>query len=497
MLATDLLALAEAVTSLPHARTLGADNTASRPIPVDEAVRSGLAYLVTPRPGLLVVDLDLPKDPTRTADVLAAFDELITTARHTGVPTLVVPSGSPGHTHAYLVTGTGPHRARVATWARRHGLDVRDRGVRPPGAPHRALPGRAWDPDLNVAEVLAVLTAPADGDATAALARRLGTIDLPGRVMVAIRAGHARAGYPTPSHARMGLAVAIRARGGTRGLLATILGDRSSPLGATYRARPATWQRAEVERLWDKAGAWLATRNPDDPRQRLDLLAGAAHSWRWRGVAGGSDLAVLEELLRRARRVPTLTVGVSLSDVAVGAGVSRDTARAALGRLQAAGWVSVVCQETPRTTRTYALLLPPGADPTPGVVPDAGSVGDLGADWARARGLGKVTTRVLRTLVGKPMSTGELGRVLSMRSATVRYHLRKLLGAGLVTGTGARWLPVGDVTGVLEQVAVSLGVAGSRVRQQAQVLAERAARAAARATGAKLRRRSVPPPLRT
>lgn len=463
------------------------------------AVSSGEAFFVTPRRELLVVDADLPEDPARAADVLSSFDLLMEAADRAGVPHLAVASGRPGHRHGYLVAGSGAQRARLERWCRERGLDVRTQGVRPPGAPHRLTAQMATElVDLTRAEVshaVAVLTAPVDGDAVARLAADVCPLALPGRVLVAVRHGHAHAGYDSPSHARMALAVAVRARGGSLGLVEAILRDESTPLGATFRGRPVAWQRAELERIWGKAGQWIGAAG----RRRdagLDDVSAAARAWRWAGISGGSDLAVLEHLSRIAHRVRSRVVGAALVDVAVGAGISPDTARAAVRRLAAAGWLRVVSHETARTTRTYELRVPAGAAVAgPGGPPaEEDTVGDLGADLARRGALGKVTMRVARTITSSPgHTTATLSRALVMTGAAVRYHLRKLVAAGIVERGLRGWFPHGP-SDVLAVLAQAFRVAGTRERQREQVERDRWVRAEARRAFVRLRRRTLAPP---
>lgn len=492
MRAQDRVELARAVTRSPRARLLSPDNTASRPVPLEHAVRSGGAYFVTPRTDLLVIDVDLPDDPTKAGDVLASFDILMDGAARHGVAHLALPSGRPGHRHGYLVAGTGAGRARLERWCKTRGLDVRTHGVRPPGSPHRSGKGHVWEAGYPLEHALAVLNSPVQAAATEQLAADLCPFTLPGRIQTAVRHGHARAGYASASHARMALAVAVRSNGGAAGLVDAILRDTSSPLGATFRAKPTGWQRSEVARVWAKAGVWIDAGGRADAPTHLERIAAAAEAWAWKGTAGGSDLAVLEELVRSAAAVPTTVVGASLGAIAVGAGVSTDTARAALLRLAVAGWVRVVAQETATTTRTYALLVPAGADTSGhGHIPEREEFGDLGADVARHRGLGKITVRVARTVWRSPqISTPALARALAMAPATLRYHLRKLAGAGILTGDGHGWL-VTTTRELVETLTTRLGVAGAKVRQVELIERARAVRASARATFARLRRSAL------
>lgn len=479
------LQFARAISAQRRARLLAPDNSASDPVPLADAVASGKAYFVTPRSDLLVVDADLPDDADAAAHRAAAFDLLIEAADRCGVPHVVVASGRDGHRHGYLLVGMGRSRLMVEEWCRARGLDLRDRGVRPPGSPHRdgrhvAVPIVPHDPS----QVLAVLSRPVDVDAANRLGRRLMPIELPARITSALRHGHGAAGYESPSHARMALAVAVRSRSGPRSLMEMLLGDRSSPLGQTYRTRPTRWQHQEVRRLWDKAGEWIAQRPSVGPLVlEVDRFADALAGHRWAGMAGGTDLAVAEAFLALARRVGTTSVGFALADLGVAAGVSYDTARASVRRLLAAGWLSVVAEATPRTSRVYRLRVPAEAArraASAAALPGRTGVGpwsDLGGDLARWRGLGKVTMRLARLLsLGDVLTVEEIASHLRMRAAAVRYHLRKLARYDGAAKVGRAWMLTltADDASALE---VGLGVSGRRDRQRAQVLDMRARRA--------------------
>lgn len=483
MLDSHRLALAHAVAASPTARPLTADNTAGPAVRLPDAVGSGRSFFVTPRPDLLVVDVDPADQPERSVEVTTAADLLLEAADRAGVPVLTVDSGRPGHRHVYLVTGTGTLREQLARWCTQRGLDVRTRGVRPPGTPHRVLPVNAWSDYLAVEHALAVLSAAPDRDATGRLVADLCPVTLPRRVMTAVKLGHEAAGYTSPSHARMALALAVRSRGGSVNLLRAILEDPTSPVGATYRARPHRWQDTELARLWEKAGVFIAGRGAVDQTGHVRQVAAAAAAAPWPGTGGGSDLAVLEELLRVAARVGTRTPAVSLGDLALGAGVSVDTARAAVRRLTARGWIQVVAPATANTARMYALTCPAAqahdAPPTHRpVAPARDEVGDLGHDAARWAALGKVTTRVLRTLDDVPMPVRVLASKLAMAPASVRHHLRKLARHGLAEKTGHGWYRTRPVD--LQAVASSCGVAGARDAQARHLAAYRQARAAYR-----------------
>lgn len=472
------LAIVRAVTAQRRAFLLDADNSSSRTCSLAEAVGSGGAYFVVPRGDLLVVDEDLPEDAAAASERAGAFDVLIEAADRAGVPHVVVASGREGHRHAYLVLGGGRARLMVAQWARERGLDTRERGVRPPGSPHRdgrhlAVPIAPRTPD----EVVSVLRSSPSPGASAALARHLVPVQLPARVRAALRHGHAAAGYESASHARMALAVAVRSRSGPRSLLEMLLNDLASPLGRSYRVRGGRWRQQELWRLWDKAGQWLSSRPATSP------ALGSVRRWRssvraraWSGMAGGTDLAVAEVFAATGLRAGGDLVGLALGDIAVAAGVGVDTARSSVTRLVRDGWLEVAVPATARTSRVYRLLVPPDCEVLDELDVDDDLLGDLGADLARWGALGKVTMRLARSLRAGPAAVAELADALRMSAAAVRHHLRKLARCDLAVRCEGVWRCTAAPESV-EELSLDFGTAGRRAFERAQLALRRQARA--------------------
>lgn len=486
------LELARAVSRADRARLLDPNNVAGQAVSLAEAVASGSAYFVTPRADLMVVDVDLPDEGA--GDVLAAFDMLLDAARDARVPFFTTTSGRLGHAHGYFVVAPGDDRVRLERWCREQGLDVRTQGIRPPGAPHRSGVGPGSDCDGPGA--LEVLRQVPERAHVRALARALCPVQLPGRARLALREGHERAGYASPSHARMALAVGVRARGGSLGLLEALLREDTNVLSRSFTGRPAGWQRAELARLWGKAELWLASHGTPEAQDTDGIVAAVARA-PWPGTGGGVRLAVMETLLRRAGELRRLQVGLALGDIALGAGCSLDAARSAVNRLVADGWLRVLVPESASTTRVYGLQVPEGMQVEEQTsLAEAGSVGDLGADAARSAALGKSSVRVMREVhVGGLLSAGEIASRLSMRVAAVRYHLRKLRDAALVRDDAdGRWLFVGDA-GRLARIAVASGTAGARGLAEAALARARELRAMARRTYAQLRRSRLAGPV--
>ena len=284
--------------------------------------------------------------------------------------------------------------------------------------------------------------------------------------------------------------------------LQALLEDERHQLGATYRARPASWQGAELSRLWQRAGSYLAA---NTERARGD--AEAAARWcralqaaAWRGMGGASELALAEEVGRRALASGRTRVLLPLTTAALGAGVSESTARRGLRRLVAKGWLVLAQAPGPTCASVYALTIPAHEPPETG---DAGVQrrldgaqrpvweargGDLGADMARWRALGKSAVRVLRELSGGPRGLDELAVLLSVTTTTVRAHLRRLAELGLVTECEGRW-QANPFDG--DEVAERFGTRGCRSRDEAAYAEARQARNEARRAHVRWRRASA------
>lgn len=480
------LSLARAVTGTGRGFAVGPDNTAGAWAPLEALVDGAGAFAVVPRPGLLVVDLDLEGlDQASAAGRLAVFDRLHAALVAVGVAPVVVASGRAGHRHLFASLGPAApaRRAELEAWLRAHGLDPRARGVRPPLSPHRdptATPPALVTPPRPEA-ALAALAAPAPPDAATRLLGALGAPRLSERMHRLVRDGHGDA-YASASHARMALALAVAGAGLPPSYLEAVLEDPAAGLGETYRSRPPRWRRAELARLWDKA----ATRLACSPRSaaitgrptalaEVERWSSALPAQAWAGMGGATDLAMAEALVAAARRAGGPVLGASLPALALGAGVAAATARRSLRRLALAGWLEVVAAPTATTATVYRLRLP--ASVTPPVAAPAGTTtggGELGADLARWAGIGKCAARVLRSLTATPASTAALAAGLRTSPTAAAILLRRLEALGLASRDARGWSRGPAQTA---SVAERLGVAGTGAAQAAAYAAERAERA--------------------
>lgn len=449
-------------------------------VPLGDAASLGLAYAVTPRPDLLCIDLDLDGADRRTRQ--ATFEEVLAAAERCGLPHLVCDSGRPGHRHLFVATGELPAgaRDRLDAVLRAGGLDVRRGAVRPPFAPHRDGITRSTphgDPaSLRVAPDPAAVdefcstfdAAPRQWSVRPDLATTSGWSEeqLGVRMRRVLVDGFARHGYRSPSEARMAVAVAAVSTGAGAEDLHRLFSDRAHRLGVTFRRRRRDWQLAECERLVAKAAAWLGS-----PHRSVERWAAAVTGARWVGQAGLTDLAVAELFAAVAVRRSSSRVALARDEVAVEAGVAISTARRSLRRLVAAGWLRVVAAPSATSATVYELCTPPGSAPSDTAAAPVSQVVDLGCDAAARGALGRAAVRLWRLLY-RPVSTAELATRVGVGCSTVRGHLRRLAAAGCVTVDDGRWVRCGD----LAAVAARCGVAGTRQRRRAALVALRAER---------------------
>jgi DNA-binding IscR family transcriptional regulator len=212
-----------------------------------------------------------------------------------------------------------------------------------------------------------------------------------------------------------------------------------------------------------------------------------AHPGTWGGQAGAGNRSTMEALLALAERTTRLDVTASIRQLAELTTVSSSTVDRAIDRLAAAGWlridagagVRLIGEEDPEgwrdghgLARLYHLLVPlRRAEPVPEEELADPRTGELPAPrWAFAavhdvfvrRGLGPVAGLVYARLGGAPIPAELVAARVGYRPATVRRHLAELARYGLAVRGSYGWI---RGAGDLEQVAVELGVAGTRAER--------------------------------
>ena len=252
-------------------------------------------------------------------------------------------------------------------------------------------------------------------------------------------------------------ALGFSARGGTYAAFRATLSHLGVDLD--HESLLTAWDRAVTEQVLSASVA-LA---------RLDALEAAA-AQPWPGQAGVSDLAVLRAIITLGRRHRRLPVAGARDELAVLAGVHPATARRALSRLQADGWLR----------RTAAPTASRAAEWEPGPLADRLTATttqvevDLGMDAARWGALGKSVVRVWGLLGETPATSPMLASQIDRAHGTVRRQLERLAEHGLAEHTRQGWVR-GEAT--LEDVAAQLGMAGRRQREADRLATRRSLRA--------------------
>jgi hypothetical protein len=499
---------------------------------------------------LLGFDLDPASGPV--GEDLAQLSDLLTRA---GLPHLTCASGPGGGRHVWVALADRVPAALVADVARALGcrlpsLDLAPLTnpatgcLRPPGAPHR-LAGRSQ----VLTGSLPALTAPTAG--TAQVRALLALLDdRPARKPATGAAvGRDRTGAPhlfgdrrpLPVPARAALhdplpagvdtsAVLWKALLGAAGarwrltdlqpLLSTAPGlehARTARSGRLRADRPPGEARRLLRRQWDRAVATAAART-DAPTEAatggdptFDSRAGDvvtavaavqsradAAPGRWARPGGPADRRVLDAACEQLLAAVRLEVELDVRRLGLLCGVSRETARRALHRLSADGWlrpagaacrVRAACwgidQKRPNEFSTEGVDSGVSqASPRP-----EGAVGPARSAWrnalARRRtaqahdvftpspGLGHHAGRVYGALSTFPLTRPELADLLGYSPTRLDRYLDRLADAGLARlGPGSAWRRSRTDRG---RVARNLGVSGVLAGRRRRYLIEREA----------------------
>lgn len=270
---------------------------------------------------------------------------------------------------------------------------------------------------------------------------------------------------------------------------------------STRTRRPARGPQsvqAVLARQWTKAVQHVAARDQqtgDDPTfepRALDIerqVRGVqdrarAVGGRWLARGGPADRRVLDALCFLALQAVSASVEADIRRLALLAGVGRETARSALLRLAADGWIMRArMAEGPHAA--HWLLVPPAAlhrdseesrsqaDPRPaGTALRSALLHELGSRlnagthdvFTLSPGLGLLSGTIYGHLTQFAMSTLDIARRMGVSADTLLPSLMRLESAGLVQLVAGDWICRPDV---LPFVAVRLQVAG-RLKDRAR-----------------------------
>lgn len=453
------------------------------------------------RPEVVAVDVDLAGDLG-----LIAREHLTDWCSRRGLWHLVRPSGG-GRGRAHLLVVPGVHSQALARvvedlrtelHAGRTKIDVRTQ-IRPLSAPHRR--GGCPSVEGDGAELLAALR-----DVLAPLpqavvdARPAPVVPLAGPRAPLPPRHRLRRDLPAPwaAYLREGRAAAARlgidrdrSQRSQIELEATfqlVIAGYSEPeaWAAITAAAPSAFPKARSRgrrwwwHTWNRcvvdADAWLTARRADRPARDVDHGAGAplrdaiAQQWlTWPARTRHVDLEVATAIADLMDRHETAQLALSQRDLLLACAVqSRNTVRAALARLTAAGLIDVEPTYIPGTAdssdtvraRAMSVIDPPRFQPPHAAPP-----------LALRHLLGPTTTAILRTLddAGRDLpEVAQAGGISDVRSGgpttsqvrTARAHLRRLAELGLaVVDAGGLWRSTGSA-------APEAASAGRRVLEQ-------------------------------
>lgn len=306
-----------------NAMLITPDNECDQWVSIRTAVETG-SFAVEVRNGLLAVDFDIPSGESCALELAAK-------AAAMACPSVVVASGQPGHAHAFISVSDPERRACLLHHAKDHDGDVR-RTIRPPLAPHRlGLAPRLLLPK-DATEALRILRAPPR---------------LSARISALLRDGDRVGRYPSRSEVVQAIASGAANAGQSEECLYRALTDPRNIGGERVQeiryARGEMAARKDVNRSWQKAMRKRVECTPNldhmEARRRIDELEGLARRHPWRGLAGGTDFAVIRAHIEIAKVRGDLVHHASVRTIAEQAGVADPTAWRAQHRLVSARWL--------------------------------------------------------------------------------------------------------------------------------------------------------------
>ncbi len=265
--------------------------------------------------------------------------------------------------------------------------------------------------------------------------------------------------------------------------------------GQPRRVRSPAESRAVLARQWDRAVRWVAAHPraaaaEEDPtfEPRAAALAAVVEAvqcradaapGRWAGPGGPADRRVLDALCVLSLQAMSAPVEADIRRLGLLCGIGRETARTALLRLSAGGWIArhapadgpraavwILCQglstEADVPGRSQAAPRPLGAgtaDRNRWIALLRTRLSAAAHDvFTPAGGLGHAAGQLYAVLTGRPASVGQLTHRLGSTADETGYRLGLLRAARLVRRAPAGWCVVRADR--RDRAALRLGVAG-------------------------------------
>jgi hypothetical protein len=437
-----------------QALLINSDNSSSGWVPIEEAVRSGAAFAVDVRAGILAIDADYPDGEAR---LHAVAQEL----RPEGLLSVIVSSGRPGHAHLFAVCG--PTTQRWTDRAKGLGLDVRPT-IRPPLAPHRlGLPVTLLDP-VTEAEALCRLWMPEEP--RHALSERMQAL---------LEQGDIGARYPSRSEVEAAIALEAANRRWAYADFRSAITSPTNRGGAKAqeigRTRGTRAQEAYLQRTWLNA-VLFSQRHPAVPGRPEAFVAiqgirDLATEVTWGGRPGRARYQVLLALLDIAERVGSLEFSASIRRIAEQAGVGKNPASSALQWLQVWGWLRRLPQGARKTSR-WQVSRPPLEKGTVKLIPPSDGIAIVpvsrGVQGHDAFGRGGLNYLVWSRLhLEEPKTAGELVRMTGLALSSVYRALARMRAYQVAISSPGGWL---RLERALDEIARELGLWGMGTRRR-------------------------------
>ncbi|GAB3986594.1 hypothetical protein GCM10029978_102540 [Actinoallomurus acanthiterrae] len=490
--ADDVLALARAVAK-PGGRALliNQDNTAGGWVPLEEAVSTGLAFAVEPKPGLIALDLDSPELVELGLRVKKWAEGRL------NAQTVFVASGRDGHRHLWIRLPEDISEEDFREVLRANfdfpGESVRHRqATRPPLAPHRNAHPVALIAPETVSEALEKLgpnqTIPQSSERLRERYRRLlkdGDV-----------AGKYRMPDGTVARHRLiaGIACrAVQAQIKRDAFVEDLLNPRNAASGKAIELQAERGPAFAVKYLqdtYDNVAKWI---KEEDIRPGFDEEAFAEHMAGYRDIAerapfpgktGSADRDVLFAVIRLGLQHSSYSPMASIRDLHLDSGRSQATVRNALNRLVDRGWLTR--GEPVGKTHTYIFNLEM-SDKVSTYSTYGGTDRVCTRDvthpvFTSQRALGGRLAEVWAKLPDSYVSIAEASKLTGLNAQTVRRSLKRLVAFGLAEideGSGPkggdryRCVEVGQ--DYLERLADELGIAEDKKLKREQVKRQRGA----------------------
>ncbi|MFG2003488.1 hypothetical protein ACGFNU_30445 [Spirillospora sp. NPDC048911] len=337
----DVLALARAVAKHGgNALLIAENNTYAGWVSIEEAVKSGKAFAVEPKPGLVALDLDSAELAAKGLKVKAWAEEYLQ------AQTVLVASGRDRHRHLWVRLPSGMTKEEFRNLlGQNYEFPYENlrhtQATRPPLSPHRSgLPVYLVDP-ASVEEALERL-GPADGAGKAQLPK-----GLTGKWARLLKDGDTEGKYEGRHQVEAAIAQAAVRAGLSKEWFISEVTDRRNKGGAKSQeieerhGRQVAFKSAG--KTYDNAARWV-TQNDVTPTFDLETFKEKIRAFRkaaeQAAFTRSTDRDVLLALIRHGEKHSSYSPMASVRDLEVESGRAIDTVRRALQRLVEQDWLT-------------------------------------------------------------------------------------------------------------------------------------------------------------